>query len=105
VALLRINGLAGRFIPGIQVAARVSGRWLPPAGPAHALKNSQHPCAGHDQVPGIQVGLGQEPDGGGQHDQPPGHADQLAQQAADLLKQNGDGTDVAAGPGKPTLKR
>jgi hypothetical protein len=105
VTPLRINGLAGRFSPGIQVAARVCGRRLPPSGSANALKNSQHPCAGRDQMPGIQMGLGQEPDGHGQHDQPPGHADQPAQQAADLLKQNRDGTDVAARPGKPTLKR
>jgi hypothetical protein len=40
------------------------------------------------------VGLEQERYGRGQQDEPPGHADQLAQQPGGLLEKDRDGVDV-----------
>lgn len=72
---------------------------------ADALKYGQHPGSGHGQVPRAEMGLDEEPRGRRQYDQPAGHADQLAQQAAGLLKKDGDDTDVPARPGEPALER
>jgi hypothetical protein len=51
------------------------------------------------------MGLDQEPGGRRQYDQPAGHADQLTQQAAGLLKKDRDSADVPARPGEPALER
>jgi hypothetical protein len=52
---------------------------------------------GRDQVPGVNIGLDQEPRGRRQQDQPAGYAGQLALQATDLLRQ------AAAGGLSPPL--
>jgi hypothetical protein len=102
----RVRG--GRVGGELGVTARGLGRpALSAACPARAgaLEHGQHPGSGRGQVPRAEMGLDQEPGGRRQHDQPAGHADQLAQQAAGLLKKDRDSTDVPARPGEPTLER
>jgi hypothetical protein len=71
---------------------------------ADALEHGQYPSSGRGQVPRAEMGLDQELGGRRQHDQPAGHADQLTQQAAGLLKKDRDGADVPARPGEPTFE-